>query len=297
MAPSTVTHTVTQPLPTPKLFDWPQTLRFLEQFEPMAMEQDIAGLTLTKGLRLCGRDVVFRVAPAAEGLSLTLFSAAPLPAATVQAAAERVRFFFSLDDDLAGFYALAEKDSKLAPRVASRRGMHHVKFPTPFENTAWAVLGQRAPLSVSRRMKERLVEAFGGTLVVDGRAHRCFPEAADLRSADEATLAKVIGHERKARYLRAVTAAFVGADESFLRQGPFDEVRDWLRAIDGVGEWSAGFVLFRGLGRGERLLMTEALFEAARRIYGATQSVSQLRALGGRYGHHMGYWALYLRAG
>jgi DNA-3-methyladenine glycosylase II len=241
--------------------------------------------------------VVFRVAPGQAGLSLTLHSAAPLPAAVEQAAVERVRFFLSLDDDLAGFYALAEKDAALAPRVASWRGMHHVKFPTPFENTAWAVLGQRAPLRVSRRMKDRLVAEYGGALTVDGRVHPCFPEAADLRGADEAALAKVLGHERKARYLRAVVDAFLGADERFLRTGPFDDVRDWLRQIDGVGEWSAGFVLFRGLGRGERLLMTEALFEAARRLYGATQSVSQLRALGSRYGDHMGYWALYLRAG
>ena len=42
-------------------------------------------------------------------------------------------------------------------------------------------------------------------------------------------------------------------DEQWLRAAPYDEVHDWLTDIKGIGDWSANFVMIRGLGRMEEL--------------------------------------------
>jgi len=102
---------------------------------------------------------------------------------------------------------------------------------------------------------------------------------------------RVVGNRRNARYLGAVAAAFCDADEAFLRAGPFEEVEAWLRAINGIGEWSAAVVLVRGLGRLERIPLAGAnLAEVAARRYSA-DGQEVLREAAVRYGVWVGYWA------
>src|SRR5918912_1287128 len=48
------------------------------------------------------------------------------------------------------------------------KGYHQVKFITPFENACWAVIHQRNLLTVSRRMKQGLVQFFDRKLALDG---------------------------------------------------------------------------------------------------------------------------------
>ena len=54
------------------------------------------------------------------------------------------------DDDLQPFYALAEADPPFWALVQRLYGYHQVRFFTPFENTCWAILGQRTPFAVAR---------------------------------------------------------------------------------------------------------------------------------------------------
>jgi DNA-3-methyladenine glycosylase II len=209
--------------------------------------------------------------------------------------------------------------------------MHQVKFPTPFENAAWAVLTQRAPISMARQMKQAVVARFGASLDISpasSRAsgpnpdagagfprpadlgtgssrHWAFPEAATLAAVPLPELAELIHNERKAQYLAAVSAAFAGVDEAFLRAGDYETVLAWLRAIKGIGEWSADFILLRGLGRMQQLHFTSAsIFEkrmsaAVSRVYapGGALTGPEMAPLAERYGEQQGYWALYLRTG
>jgi HTH domain len=83
--------------------------------------------------------------------------------------------------------------------------------------------------------------------------------------------------------------------------------RTVYRDIQGIGEWSADFILLRGLGRMQQLHFTPAtIFErrmstAASRVYpsgpGRALSGREMRPLAERYGDAQGYWALYLRTG
>ena len=94
----------------------------------------------------------------------------------------------------------------------------------------------------------------------------------------------------------AVASAFEEVDERFLRKGGRAEVESWLRSIHGVGEWSAAFVLFRGLGRLEPMPVTEPMVRAARDAYGPKTSEARICRIAEAYGPWQGYWQLYLRA-
>lgn len=289
--------------PTPP-FDFAKSLAFLGLFAPCRGEQALAERALTKAVSVGGQTIVFTVEATGTTeeprLACTLFSAEPLAEAAEGAARDRIASYLSLADDLRPFYAIAEGDTLFAPIVARLYGYHQVRFPTPFENACWAILARRTPMPVARKMKEALVERFGGRLAVDGVEHRAFPEPARLAAVAPDELATVIGNGRKAGYLHAAATAFDTVDEAFLRTAGYDEVEAWLRRIPGIGAWSAAFVLLRGLGRTERVVVANEarLLEAVSGVYGQGRPLTPAAAsrIAARYGPWQGYWAHYLRA-
>jgi DNA-3-methyladenine glycosylase II len=283
-------------------FDFAKSLEFLSGFRPTAGEQALAERALAKAVLIDGQTIVFRVTSSGEveapRLDYTLSSDQPIDAATARAAADRLAFFLSLSDDLRPFYAIGRDDGAFVPVVERLYGYHQVKFLTPFENACWAILSQRNTMPAARNLKQTLVERFGASLEVAGTRYEAFPEAARVAAADPAELLAIVHNLRRDEYLAAVARAFCTVDEAWLRASPYDEVEAWLRAIDGIGPWSASFILLRGLGRTERLPVGEKrLAEAAGRLYnqGPPLSEAALRPIAERYGAWQGYWAHYLR--
>ena len=130
-----------------------------------AIEKDLA---LTKAAFVRGQLVTFRVQSTGSTeqpkLTYTLFSEQPLTPEVSDAAADRIRFYLSLDDDLQPFYELGRDDTYFQPVIDKLYGYHQVKFSTPFENASWAVLTQRNQMANAQRMKTALVERFGGSI-------------------------------------------------------------------------------------------------------------------------------------
>ncbi|MFG2088988.1 MULTISPECIES: DNA-3-methyladenine glycosylase family protein [unclassified Spirillospora] len=287
--------TETIDLPAAPPFDLGPALRFVRGFPPTSGEQAVEDGTLTKALRARGRTVVARVVQAGDGVRVTLHADGPLAPDDVAAAADRVRFHLSLDDDLAEFYLRGRDDPGFAPVIGRLHGYHHVKFPTPVENLAWAILSQRTPIAAAANGKRALAGEFGNTLVVDGTAHTAFPDAEQLASLPETRVAELVGNRRKGGHLYGAVRAWREVDEGFLRDGPFGEVKAFLLGLPGIGPWSAGFILIRGLGRMEETPVEWSLRDAASRAYGRAVTDADLRRLAARYGRWQGYWAHYLR--
>lgn len=292
-------HTATGSLAAAAPFDFALSLRFIGGFGPIAGEQRSADQTLTKALFAAGQPLIFQLTPAGAAatprLDYTLHAERPIDPAAQRAAEDRIGFFLSLNDDLRPFYALAESDAVFAPIVRQLYGYHQVKFLTPFENAAWAVLTQRNSVAAARGLKQRLTERFGASLELNGQRYPLFPEATTLAQADPAELFDLLPAMRRAEYLQAVARAFAQADEGWLRTAPYAEVERWLRAINGIGAWSASFILLRGLGRTERLPVDEQKLAAAvEKHYAGGRSLSP-PALAARYGAYQGYWAHYMR--
>jgi DNA-3-methyladenine glycosylase II len=280
-------------------FTLTRSLCFLDNFSPAAGEQNVCATHLDKVHSIRGRAIACRVAATSETttLAVTLRADKPIDTATRDEALARLRFQLSLDDDLEPFYARARKDRAFAPIALAQHGHHHVKFPSPFEIAAWAVLAQRTPMLRARKVKDALVARFGPPVTVDGAVVRAFPEAARLAGEPVSAIATVVRDPRRAAAIHTIARAFADVDETFLREGPFEEVEAWLSALPRIGAWSTAFVLFRGLGRMPRLVMKEGqIFDCARAVYGAQVSTKEIVRIADSYGEHCGYWALYLRS-
>lgn len=289
--------------PTPP-YDFAQSMEFLSRFSPMQDEQTITATTLTKAVIVNAQVVLFRLTDVGSiwepQLDYELFADEPLAEETVAAAEDRIRFFLSLDDDLRPFYEVGEQDAAFAPVLQKLYGYHQVKFLTPFENTAWAILTQRSHAPVANKKKQEIMAWLGGKIEFEGRQFVTFPDAGRLVGIHPEDLGAIIFHAQKAGYISAAAYAFRDVNESWLRQGEYDDVEAWLRSIKGIGEWSASFILLRGLGRMERTPVVENRFvEAAAHRYapsGTTLNRDQVDWHAARYGDYRGYWAHYIRA-
>jgi DNA-3-methyladenine glycosylase II len=288
-------------IPTPP-FDFNKSLQFLGIFGPTKNEQTVSTHSLTKAISIDGQTVVFQLTSIGTtekpGLEYTLFSEDPITKATENAVTERMAFFLSLKDDLQSFYRIGRNDPDFAPIIEHLYGYHQVKFLTPFENACWAVLTQRNPMKIAQKTKQALVEKYGSSLEVNGSVYWAFPEPMQIVVADESEFLNVIRNDRRTEYLLAIARAFSEVDEEFLKTAPDEEVEAWLRSIKGIGEWSATFIMVRGLGRMERVPLTETrLFEAISKVYshGEVLNRDDLKRLADTYGSWQGYWAHYIR--
>jgi len=283
-------------------FDFDKSLLFLGIFGPTKNEQRVSSHSLTKAISVDGQTVVFQLT--SEGtieeplLEYTLFSAQPITETTRTVVVDRMTFFLSLTDDLQPFYQIGHEDPDFAPIIDHLYGYHQVKFLTPFENACWAILTQRNPMNIAQKTKQALIERYGNKLEVSGTIYWAFPEPIQIAVAEERELLTLVRNERRAEYLSAIARAFSEVDEEFLSAAPDEEVEAWLRKIKGIGEWSATFIMVRGLGRMEHVPLTEKrLVEAASKVYGLGEEMSRdaLKRLAERYGPWQGYWAHYLR--
>jgi len=284
-------------------FDLSHSLAFLRGFSPMHGEQEIRRNLLSKAMNLEGQPVVLRLfqprsesKSAAPRLRYALGSDRAIDPQTEAAAVDRIASFLSTDEDLQPFYGLAERDVAFVPIVGRLRGLHHVKFPSPFEAACWGVLNQRIGMPAARKMKDALVRELGARMTQDDVAYWAFPEAATVAGFGEGALCLLLGNDRKARALHAVARAFADAGDTFLRHAGHDELKTWLEGIYGVGVFTASFVLYRGFGRFERGPMSPEFTVAAKKVYGRDLSESDVRDLLARYGRWAGHWMLYVWA-
>ena len=281
-------------------FDFSKSLNFVGMFAPSEGEQTVSGLSFTRAIYLGNQTLAFRLKDESTVLkpvlSYNLYSYEEINEEIKSALLDRIRLFLSLDDDLKTFYDLGSKDPKFVPVIDDLYGLHQVKFLTPFEAAAWAVLSQRISMKVAHKMKNRLTDAVGDSIQIEGVDYKTFPSARQVKNMGVENLVSIIRNERKSEYLITVAEAFDGADENFLRHGNIDEVKEWLMNIRGIGEWSAHLELIRGLGRMEEISEhDQTLLNCFKKFYGHGATEEQLKEVADGYGEFKGYWAYYLR--
>jgi DNA-3-methyladenine glycosylase II len=295
-------HLTTGTLTSQPPFDFDKTLAFLGAFTPTEGEQAVVTNSITKAITLNNRAIAFNVRNTGTleepRIAYTLYSASPLSEIEQSAIIDRIRFFFSLDDDLQPFYAIGYADPAFAPVIERLYGLHQPKFLTPFEIACWAILAQRNPLAIAHHTKMALVHRWGTSITLPDGTYWAFPTVEQLASISPDELAEVVRNPRKVDYLSAVIAFFSNVDEQFLRTGNYDEVATQIHAIRGFGEWSSHFLLVRGLGRMEYVSSTDKeINKAAAQIYNHGQLLTStaMQQILNRYGNTQGYWSFYAR--
>ncbi len=157
----------------------------------------------------------------------------------------RLRRVFDLAADPVAIAAHLAKDPTLAPLVKARPGLRVPGAWDGFELAIRAVLGQQITVAAAARLAGRLVAAHGERVAApENELTHVFPRPELLASVDLSSL----GMPRsRATALSAVAAAAVADPHLFEANCELDDAVTRLRAIRGVGEWTAQYIALRQL--------------------------------------------------
>lgn len=160
----------------------------------------------------------------------------------------RVRRVFDLAADPAVIAAHLSEDPDLAPLIAARPGLRAPGAWDGFELAVRAVLGQQITVHAARMLAGKITAAYGSPLE-DEAANRLglthfFPTPDQLAIADVETLAMP---RARGRALVGLAAAAAADPELFGARRSLDEAVAALRALPGIGEWTAQYIAMRAL--------------------------------------------------
>jgi AraC family transcriptional regulator of adaptative response / DNA-3-methyladenine glycosylase II len=236
---------VTLKLPYRPPYDWGAMLSFLAARAIPGVEL-VSGCRYVRTIELDGARGVIAVEPGrGDWLAATICfpRLQALPAIIA-----RVRRVFDLTADPLAISVHLAEDPALAPLVAARPGLRVPGTWDGFELAVRAIIGQQITVPAATRLLGKLVSVHGDRLDdsppgVDGLTHM-FPRPESLVGADLATL----GMPRsRARSLSALAAAVLDDPLILGVRGGLEDAVERLRALPGVGEWTAQYIAMREL--------------------------------------------------
>jgi AraC family transcriptional regulator of adaptative response / DNA-3-methyladenine glycosylase II len=260
--------------------------------------------TYRRGLRLPHgpATVAVRLLPGYAHATLRLADVRDLAPAVA-----RCRRLLDLDADPVAVDATLAADAVLAPAVAKEPGVRVPGAVDGFEMAVRAVVGQQISVAGARKVLARLtatalqdprdhdlkvmIDASGGPephdhgdLEADRGTEElvAFPSADDVAAAPDAAFAMPAARRRTLRALaEAVAAGRVALDPGADRA----ETEARLRAIPGIGPWTAQYVALRALGDPDVLLVTDLGVRRGAAALGLPASAADLA------GHAHEHWA------
>jgi AraC family transcriptional regulator of adaptative response / DNA-3-methyladenine glycosylase II len=159
----------------------------------------------------------------------------------------RVRRVFDLAADPEMIGAHLSADPALAPLVAARPGLRVPGAWDGFELAMRAIFGQQITVPAATRLLGGLAASHGQPLpaatLQEGISH-LFPTPARVAAIDPATLAMP---GARAAAVIALARAVCADPQIFSRGASLEEAIAKLRALPGVGEWTAQYIAMREL--------------------------------------------------
>jgi AraC family transcriptional regulator of adaptative response / DNA-3-methyladenine glycosylase II len=192
----------------------------------------------------------------------------------------RIRHVFDLGADVTAIGAHLATDPLLAPLVAERPGLRAPGGWDGFELAVRAVLGQQVAVEAGRRLVSQLARLSGTRLEAQHTGlpglTRLFPTPPQVARADLSRL----GVPAARREALVALARAVTADATLFE--PLDTVDETvarLRAVRGVGEWTAQYIALRAAREPDAFPASDAaLLRGAMGSDGSRPSPAQLRA-------------------
>jgi len=130
--------------------------------------------------------------------------------------------------------------------MADHPGLRPVCFHSPYEAAAWSVIGQRLRMTQAAAIKARLAEQHGRRVHIAGQTLHAFPEPETLRAITN--VPGLTGVKLERLHALAEAAAAGELDAARMRAMPADDALAALRALPGIGPFSAELILIRGAG-------------------------------------------------
>jgi AraC family transcriptional regulator of adaptative response / DNA-3-methyladenine glycosylase II len=274
-------------------YDWPAMASFLRARAIPGVEK-VSSDRYVRTIEIDGVHGIVAVEPASGnalrvGIQFSRLSAVP-------AIIARVRRVFDLAADPQAINAQLSEDLILAPLVALRPGLRVPGAWDGFELAVRAVLGQQITVAAAVTLAGKLVARYGlplaGTsLEMEGLTH-VFPRPEQLASADLTAL----GMPRIRGATLVSLAAAVVRDPHVLGVGQsLAERVTRLRALPGVGEWTAQYIAMRELREPDAFPAGDiGLLRAMTDVTGRTPTSRELLAMAERWRPWRAYAAQHL---
>lgn len=223
-------------------FDWPSLLAFLASRAIPGVEC-VADGVYRRSIAPGGTPGWIQVSHRQTEILLEIDHPKPECFLTV---VSRVRRVFDLEADPLAVTTALRAHPLLGPLVQRRPGLRVPGAWDPFELTIRAILGQQVTVAGASTLTGRLVQRFGRPLEAgrDGVTH-LFPRAGDLAEAD---IASIGIPQKRAQTVRAFAAAVASGKLILDHSAAPDRVREQLRSIPGIGQWTAAYVALRAFG-------------------------------------------------
>ena len=158
----------------------------------------------------------------------------------------RLRRMFDLDADIESIRRRLGRDPRLERRLERCPGLRVVGGWDPFELSIRAILGQQISVAAATRLAGRLVIHCGVPFLArsDTQLTHLFPTPAQLAAADLGDMGMPGARVRAMQQLGATVAADPGVLAS---TGDMEQDLRRLRALPGIGEWTANYIALRAL--------------------------------------------------
>jgi AraC family transcriptional regulator of adaptative response / DNA-3-methyladenine glycosylase II len=275
-------------------YDWEAMLAFLAARAIPGVET-VTDNVYRRSIAIGDASGVLSVAPADRNrvtVTLRFPNMAVLP--TIIARVRRV-FDLAADPDTIG--AHLSQDPVLAPLVKARPGLRVPGAWDGFELAVRAIFGQQITVPAATKLLGKLVQAHGVLLPeemrgIDGLTH-VFPSPARLAGVD-------LGLGMPRARAQAVTslATALAADPAIFSPGASLEAAiAKLRALPGIGEWTAQYIAMRELREPDAFPAADiGLMRAMAGAAGRRPTPSELLTLAERWRPWRAYAALHLWA-
>ncbi|WP_343306692.1 DNA-3-methyladenine glycosylase [Chitinophaga niabensis] len=199
-----------------------------------------------------------------------------------------------LDGNMDEFYAFAAKDALLAPLISAFKGLRLIGIPDLFEAITWTITGQQINLSFAYTLKQRLVQTFGYTL----DSYYLYPHPAVIASLQPEDLTVMQFSRTKAEGIIRVAKLMAAGEltEEILKQMPYEQARETLVSIKGIGNWSANYVLMKFAQHPQALPLEDAGLHNALRHQlnlAAKPALPEVKALTQHWQNHAAYATFY----
>ena len=161
-------------------------------------------------------------------------------------AVARIRSLLDLDADPVAVSATLGRDPTMVPLVAARPGLRVPGSVDGWETALRAIIGQQVSVSGARSLASRLVDSLGKSVQQPREAlTHMFPTADAIAATDPSALPLPAARGRALVTLaRAVAEGGIVVDPGADR----DETEAALKALPGIGQWTASYVRMRALG-------------------------------------------------
>jgi 3-methyladenine DNA glycosylase/8-oxoguanine DNA glycosylase len=157
---------------------------------------------------------------------------------------DRVRLGLGLDEDIEGFYALAEKDSLIETLKNDLYGMRVGLAGDVFERALLAICLQMVPMQRSNQMMGCLIEKYGENVTADGRLVRYWPAAGRLAAVDPEDMGRACKLGYRAKFINQTAAVLAAGFPDILELKAMSPQAALarLRTLPGIGPYSAQIV-------------------------------------------------------